>query len=166
MRIMGIDPGLNKMGWGVIEYKNNALKHIANGTLKTNSRTSLPERLAQLAVGLEDVITLWDPLEVAVEETFVNSNPQDALKLGQARGVALSTPAKMGIIVAEYAANKIKKTVVGAGHAQKEQVQMMMNVLMPGVQLHSADAADALACAVCHAHSRQSSVLETYLEKA
>lgn len=162
---MGIDPGLNNMGWGVIEYKNNTLKHIANGVIQTSAKMPLPTRLADLADGLEEVISLWRPAEVAVEETFVNSNPQDALKLGQARGVALCVPARLGTIVAEYAANTIKKSVVGNGHAKKDQVQMMMNVLMPGVELKSADSADALACAICHAHSRQASLIEKQLQK-
>ena len=116
----------------------------------------LSDRLAKILKDLEQVITLWDPQEAAIEETFVNSNPASALKLGQARGVALSVPALMGISVAEYAPNKIKKAVVGAGHAGKEQIQMMIGILMPGVQLSSADAADALAVAVCHAHHRES----------
>ena len=156
MRILGIDPGLGHTGWGVIEYTQNTPRHLANGTIKTNPKMPLSDRLAKILKDLEQVITLWDPQEAAIEETFVNSNPASALKLGQARGVALSVPALMGISVAEYAPNKIKKAVVGAGHAGKEQIQMMIGILMPGVQLSSADAADALAVAVCHAHHRES----------
>ncbi len=157
MRILGVDPGLAKMGWGIIEFKGNRLIHIANGTVRTQPKQRMSDRLARIYAELVQLITLWQPDEVAVEETFVNKhNPQDALKLGQARGVALCAPATMGLSVSEYAANKIKKTVVGTGHADKKQVQMMIKTLMPLAEVHSADAADALAIAICHAHHAQS----------
>jgi len=159
-RILGIDPGLGNTGWGVIDYINNAPKHLANGTIKTDPKTPLAKRLAKIALELEQIITLWNPSEAAVEETFVNANPASALKLGQARGVALCAPARFGLETAEYAPNKIKKTIVGAGHAGKGQIQLMVGMLMPRVEIHSADSADALAIAICHAHHRVSDTLK------
>lgn len=155
MRILGLDPGLQHTGWGVITAGGNSLRHIGNGTISTDSALSLAERLVQLAEGLEQVIAAWTPDVAAVEETFVNKNPTSTLKLGLARGVVLLTPARAGLHVAEYPANLVKKSVVGAGHARKEQVQMMIKVLLPGVELASADAADALAVAIAHAHHGQ-----------
>jgi crossover junction endodeoxyribonuclease RuvC len=154
MKLLGLDPGLRNTGWGLIESTGNRLTHLANGVI--NSTTSLPlaERLVQLHDGLVEVIESMRPDEAAVEETFVNKNPTSTLKLGQARGIALLVPAKAGIPVFEYTPNQVKKTVVGAGHAQKEQVQMMVKTLLPGVDVQSADAADALAIAICHAHQR------------
>ena len=154
MRILGIDPGLTHTGWGIIDYVGNTPRHIANGVITTSPKQKSAERLARILNELKQVIAVWNPQEAAIEETFVNANPASALKLGQARGVALAVPAMAGLKVAEYAPNVIKKSVVGAGHAGKEQVQMMMGVLMPGVNLANADAADALAIAICHAHHR------------
>lgn len=155
MRLLGIDPGLVKTGWGVIDAVDNRLSHVANGVVKTDSKLPLAMRLVQIQDGLERVIQTYNPTEVAVEETFVNKNPASTLRLGQARGVALVVPASAGIPVAEYAPNLIKKTVVGAGHAAKEQVQMMVRTLLPGCEISSVDAADALAVAICHAHHRE-----------
>ena len=144
LRFLGIDPGLRYTGWGVIETRSNQLTPVADGR----------DRLLQIFNGLEKVIKTYKPAEVAVEETFVNVNAASTLKLGQARGVAMLVPAKFGIQVAEYSPNKIKKSVVGTGHAAKEQVQMMVRMLLPGCLSDTMDAADALAVAICHAHHR------------
>lgn len=152
MRLLGLDPGLRYTGWGVIEADGNKLRHVANGRVATDDERNLAERLAQLYEGLRGLIEIYAPDEAAVEETFVNRNPASALKLGQARGVALLAPAVAGIAVAEYPANQIKKAIVGGGHAAKGQVSHMVRVLLPGCQVTSADAADALAVAICHAH--------------
>jgi len=152
MRLLGIDPGLRCTGWGVVEMRGNRLTHIANGAVKTQADASLSVRLMQLHDGLQQVIADWLPDAAAVEETFVNKNPASTLKLGQARGVVMLVPALHGIPVAEYSPNKIKKSIVGAGHAGKQQVQAMINMLLPGCTIANADAADALAVAICHAH--------------
>ena len=152
MRLIGIDPGLRTTGWGVIEVDGNRLTHVANGRVTSDAAATMAERLLQLHDGLIAVLERWRPTEAAVEETFVNSNPASTLKLGQARGIALLAPARMGLPVAEYAANAVKKAVVGAGHADKTQIQSMVKRLMPGVELAGPDAADALAIAICHAH--------------
>jgi crossover junction endodeoxyribonuclease RuvC len=152
MRLIGIDPGLRTTGWGVIEADGNRLRHIANGRVKSEAGASMAERLAALYDGLVAAIETWKPFEAAVEETFVNANPASALKLGQARGIALLAPARCGLPVAEYAANAVKKAIVGAGHADKNQIQTMVARLMPGVEFAGPDAADALAIAICHAH--------------
>lgn len=152
MRLLGLDPGLRATGWGVIEAEDNRLRYVADGTIRSSVSLSLAERLAELFDGLAEVIDRHTPAEAAVEETFVNRNARSALKLGQARGIALVVPARFGIAVSEYAPNVIKKTVVGAGHAEKQQVQMMVRTLLPGCLATSADAADALAAAICHAH--------------
>lgn len=151
MRIIGIDPGLQRTGWGIIDVAGNKLTHISHGVVQTNAKAPTSERLVQIFSGLMQMIELWQPTEAAIEETFVNRNPASALKLGLARGVGMLTPARAGLAVAEYPANLVKKSVVGAGHAEKEQVQMMIKVLLPGVEA-SSDAADALAVAICHAH--------------
>jgi crossover junction endodeoxyribonuclease RuvC len=156
MRLIGFDPGLRQTGWGVIESKGNRLIHIANGAVATNVKADLASRLVELHNGLLVVIKRFAPIEAAVEETFVNKNPQSTLKLGQARGVVLLVPAQAGCPVSEYSPNLIKKSVVGAGHAAKEQVQMMIKVLLSGCEISSADSADALAVAICHAHHRSS----------
>jgi len=156
MRLIGFDPGLRQTGWGVIESEGNRLTHIANGAVTTNGNADLASRLVELHDGLVDIIERYGPVEAAVEETFVNKNPKSTLKLGQARGVALLVPAQAGLPVGEYSPNLIKKSVVGAGHAAKEQVQMMIKVLLPGCDIVNADAADALAVAICHAHHRSS----------
>ena len=154
IRILGIDPGLRNTGWGVIEAEGSRLSFVACGTLHSDAAATLAERLRQLHQGLCGVIATHAPGEAAVEETFVNRDPQSALKLGQARGIALLAPALAGLSVAEYSANLVKKTVVGAGHAEKAQVAMMVRVLLPKCDAKSADAADALAVAICHAQHR------------
>jgi len=154
IRILGLDPGLRKTGWGVITSEGSKLSFVACGCVESDGTLTLAERLRQLHEGLTSVISSFDPDEVAVEETFVNRDPQSTLKLGQARGIALVVPALAGLSVAEYAANLVKKTVVGVGHADKKQIQMMIRVLLPKAETKSADAADALAVAICHAQHR------------
>ena len=154
VRIIGIDPGLRRCGWGVIETQGNRLSFIACGTLTPPTDLPLAERLSLLYVGLCDLLDRYAPDEAAVEETFVNKGPQSALLLGQARGVALMTPANKGVAVFEYATNLVKKSVVGTGHADKLQIQAMVKILMPTASFKGADAADALAIAICHAHHR------------
>ena len=154
VRIIGIDPGLRRCGWGVIESDGNRLRFVACGTVTPSVTRGLGERLAELHRELSDLITLHRPDEAAVEETFVNAGARSALQLGQARGVALMTPAAMGLVVAEYAANLVKKSVVGTGHAEKTQIQAMVKLLLPTADFRGADAADALAIAICHAHHR------------
>ncbi len=155
MRMLGIDPGLRSTGWGVIDVDGNRLMHIAHGAVKSDPALSLARRLAQLHEGLRAVIEQYRPLSAAVEETFVNKNPKSTLSLGQARGVALLAPAQAGLEVSEYAANLIKKSVVGSGHADKHQIAAMVRRLLPGCLPGSSDAADALAVAICHAHHVQ-----------
>ena len=154
IRILGIDPGLRNVGWGVIVVEGSRLAYVGCGSLKTRADLSLAERLAQIHRGLAALIEAQRPDEAAVEETFVNRDPQSALKLGQARGVALAAPALLGLPVAEYAANVVKKTIVGVGHAEKEQIAMMVKMLLPACQIGSPDAADALAVAITHAQHR------------
>lgn len=154
IRILGVDPGLRRTGWGIIEVIGNRLSFVASGTVTSNNRDDLSERLRQLHDGLQAVIASYAPEEAAVELTFVNKDAGATLKLGQARGIAMLVPALNGIAVAEYAPNLVKKTVVGTGHAEKEQIRMMVQVLMPKALFNSDDAADALAIAVCHAHHR------------
>lgn len=166
IRIIGIDPGLRNLGWGVIECDGSRLSYVACGSVHSNAAFSLADRLRQLHDGLADVLRLHAPMEAAVEETYVNRDPQSALKLGQARGVALLTPALANIPVAEYAANLIKKTVVGAGHADKAQVAMMVKILLPKCEAKSADAADALAVAITHAQHRGARDIESRISKA
>jgi crossover junction endodeoxyribonuclease RuvC len=153
-RIIGIDPGLRRCGWGVIETAGNRLSFVAAGTVTPPIEGSLAERLALLFAGLGEVLDRFAPDEAAVEETFVNSGPRSALILGQARGVALLTPAVRSIEVSEYATNLVKKSVVGTGHADKSQIQLMVKTLLPTADFKGADAADALAVAICHAHHR------------
>ena len=159
-RIIGIDPGLRRCGWGVIESDGNRLRFIAAGVVSPAVAGELAERLVALHIGLNAVIARYTPDEAAIEETFVNQGARSALILGQARGVALMTPALTGLRVTEYAANLVKKTVVGAGHADKNQVQLMVKTLLPQADFKSADAADALAIAVCHAHHRTNPALK------
>lgn len=154
IRILGIDPGLRKTGWGLIVCEGSKLSFVGCGCIESDGAASLPERLRQLHDGLTRVVASVSPDEVAVEETFVNRDPQSTLKLGQARGIALVVPALAGLSVAEYATNLVKKTVVGVGHADKKQIQMMVRVLLPKAETKSADAADALAVAICHAQHR------------
>jgi crossover junction endodeoxyribonuclease RuvC len=153
-RILGVDPGLQNTGWGVIDCIGSRLVFVACGRVRSDKDRTLAERLAQLYEGLADVIAAYGPHEAAVEETFVNRDPQSALKLGQARGVALLVPARAGLSVAEYSANLVKKTVTGTGHAEKTQIAMMVKVLLPKCDAASADAADALAVAITHAQHR------------
>lgn len=151
---MGLDPGLRITGWGIIDVDGNRMSHVADGAIKSDPKLDLADRLVQLYEGLEMVIKRYGPIEAAVEETFVNKNPNSTLKLGQARGVVMLTPARAGLSVFEYTPNQVKKTVVGSGHAQKEQVQMMVKTLLPQAKIEIADAADALAVAICHAQHR------------
>jgi len=152
MLIIGLDPGLGTTGWGIVAKQGNRLSHIANGQVKTDPKAALAERLVTLDRELADVILHYRPDSGAVEEVFVNMNPQSTLKLGQARGVCLLALARAGLPVAEYATRLVKKAIVGTGGAEKAQVQAMLGVLLPGVKLAGADAADALAVAICHAH--------------
>lgn len=155
-RVLGIDPGLGRTGWGVIDAEGSRLRPVTCGVIVTDEKAPVSRRLADIHKGLAQVIALWQPQEAAVEETFVNTNARSTLKLGLARGVAMLAPALAGIEVAEYAATHVKKSVVGAGHAEKGQVEMMVRRLLPGIDITSADAADALAVAICHAHLGQS----------
>ena len=152
MLIIGIDPSLTCTGWGIVSKVGSRLTHIANGQVKTDAKASLPDRLVTLDRELTDVILLHRPDAAAVEEVFVNMNPQSTLKLGQARGVCLLAAARAGLPVAEYATRLVKKAIVGTGGADKTQVQAMLGILLPGVKLAGADAADALAVAIAHAH--------------
>lgn len=156
MRILGIDPGLQKTGWGIIESEGHRLSFVACGLIKTTASKTLPERLRQIDDGMCAVIEKFQPAEAAIEETFVNSNPASALKLGIARGVAMVVPARKGLVVGEYPANLVKKSVVGAGKAGKDQVGMMIRTLLPACGDVGEDEADALAVAICHAHHAQS----------
>ncbi len=153
MRLIGLDPGLRLTGWGVIDVEGNRLRHVAHGVVKVATGGTLAERLRELFEGVAGIVAAQQPLEAAVEETFVNVNPGSTLKLGQARGVVMLAPARAGLPVYEYAANLVKKSVTGAGHADKHQIAMMVGRLLPGVDA-SQDAADALAVAICHAHHR------------
>jgi crossover junction endodeoxyribonuclease RuvC len=156
IRILGIDPGLRRTGWGIIDVAGNRLSFVACGSVETNERAPLSARLVAIHDGLERIIVEFRPHESAVEATFVNKDAASALKLGQARGVALLVPGRAGIDVAEYAPNVVKKSIVGAGHGDKAQVRMMIAVLLPRADPASDDAADALAVAVTHAHHRVS----------
>ena len=152
MIILGLDPGLGCTGWGVIAAEGNRLSHVANGQVRTDARAALPQRLLELSEKLGAVLAEHDPAAAAVEEVFVNDNPQSTLKLGQARGVALLAAAARGLAVGEYAPSLVKKAVVGTGGAAKTQVHAMVQRLLPGVAIAGADAADALAVAITHAH--------------
>lgn len=155
MRVLGIDPGLRCLGWGVIEVSGSRLSHVANGTIRTEG-SDLAERLLMLFTGLSEVLERYNPDAAAVEQTFVNRDGAGTLKLGQARGVAVLVVARAGLAVGEYAPNAVKKAVVGVGHADKVQVAHMVRHQLPGVDLAGPDAADALAIAICHAHHLQS----------
>jgi len=152
MLILGLDPSLSCTGWGIVAKSGNRLSHVANGQIRTDPAASLPDRLVHLDRELTDTILAHRPDCAAVEEVFVNKNPQSTLKLGQARGVCLLSAARAGLPVSEYATRLVKKAVVGTGAAEKAQVQAMLKVLLPGVALAGADAADALAVAIAHAH--------------
>lgn len=159
LRLLGVDPGLRRTGWGVVEATGSRLRYIGDGTIVSDQDASLAERLKSLHDGLAAVIADFRPVEAAVEETFVNVNPSSTLKLGMARGVVLLVPALAGLVVAEYPTNLVKKSVVGAGHAGKEQVERVVRMLLPGCLAATSDAADALAVAICHAHHRQTRAL-------
>ena len=152
MIILGLDPGLGTTGWGIIAADGNRLSHIANGQISTDAKAALPERLLALDRALSELILEYRPDTTGVEEVFVNANPQSTLKLGQARGVCLLAAARTGLGIGEYAARLVKKAVVGVGNADKAQVHAMVSRLLPGVKIAGADAADALAVAITHAH--------------
>src|SRR5215470_5165658 len=160
IRILGIDPGLRRTGWGVIDAAGNRLIYVACGSAQTDDRTSLAERLVMLHDALVRVVDEFRPHEAAVEATFVNKDAAATLKLGQARGIAMVVPAKAGMTIAEYAPNLVKKTIVGAGHCDKAQIRMMLAVLLPKANPGSHDAADALAVAITHAHHRRGAGLK------
>ncbi|MGH1466441.1 MAG: crossover junction endodeoxyribonuclease RuvC [Cognatishimia sp.] len=166
MRVIGIDPGLRNMGWGVIDVNGSRISHVANGICHSDG-SDLAARLLSLHKQLTEVVTCHQPDHAAIEQTFVNKDGAGTLKLGQARGIALLVPAQAGLSIGEYAPNKVKKTVVGVGHAEKHQVEHMVKLQLPGVQITGADAADALAIAICHAHyAKASDSLERALRKA
>jgi crossover junction endodeoxyribonuclease RuvC len=155
IRVLGLDPGLRHTGWGVIDVSGSRLTHVADGALHTNDKWELAHRLVALQKGIAEVIARHRPDEAAVEETLANRNPASTLKLGMARGVALLTSAQSGLPVEQYLPMIVKKAVVGTGHAEKSQVEAMVRMLLPGFQPSTADAADALAVAICHAHHSQ-----------
>lgn len=158
MRVLGIDPGLRNMGWGIVTVEGPRLRHVANGVIQS-SGTDLGARLVTLYRGLCAVIATYSPDQAAVEQTFVNKDAVGTLKLGQARGIAMLAPAEAGLTVGEYAPNAVKKAVVGVGHAAKDQIAHMVRFQLPGVELAGPDAADALAIAICHAHHLQGSAM-------
>lgn len=151
MRVMGLDPGLRALGWGVIDVAGNRITHVANGICRTGAG-DLGPRLVALFEALTDIWELHQPDAAAVEQTFVNRDGAGTLKLGQARGIAMLVPARAGVQVGEYAPNAVKKAVVGVGHADKNQIAHMVRLQLPGVEIAGPDAADALAVAICHAH--------------
>ena len=164
MRIIGVDPGLRNMGWGVIESHGSRLTHVASGTCRS-AGADLAARLLSLHGQLSDVLAAWQPDQAAVEQTFVNRDAVATLKLGQARAIALLVPAQAGLVVAEYAPNAVKKAVVGVGHAEKRQVEQMVKMQLPGADPAGPDAADALAIALCHAfHARGAGRLAAAVE--
>ena len=155
LRILGLDPGLRATGWGIIEFHEQKLVHVAHGVVRSQTNADLSDRLCELFKGLQQVIETHKPTGAAVEETFVNTNASSTLKLGMARGIVLLAPALYNLQVGEYSANHVKKTVVGAGHAEKEQMMAMIRYLLPKCDELTSDAADALAVAICHAHHLQ-----------
>lgn len=166
IRILGIDPGLRRTGWGVLDVDGNRLIFVGCGSVETREHMALASRLLTIHAGLGAVLDRFRPSEAAIEQTFVNKDGVATLKLGQARGVAMLAPAMFGIAVAEYAPNQVKKTVVGAGHADKTQIQAMLKILLPKADPTSADAADALAIAITHAHHRKSAALAARMKAA
>jgi crossover junction endodeoxyribonuclease RuvC len=160
IRILGIDPGLRRTGWGMVEIAGNRLGFLACGSVTTRTDETLAVRLLAIHDGLTRILDEFRPDEAAVETTFVNKDAKSTLKLGQARGIAMVVPAKAGVPVSEYAPNLVKKSIVGAGHGDKAQIRLMIGVLLPKADPSSEDAADALAIAVTHAHHRQSVVLK------
>ncbi|AGA64336.1 Crossover junction endodeoxyribonuclease RuvC [Liberibacter crescens BT-1] len=151
-RIIGIDPGLQRTGWGVIDIMGQNMKFVSSGTISSTVKTSLAFRLRKLYEELTHVVKTWHPEQAAVEEVFVNKDAVATLKLGQARAIALLVPAIEGLPVSEYAPNTIKKSIIGVGHGEKQQIHKMLPILMPGVKFSGSDAADALAIALCHAY--------------
>src|SRR5579872_5058691 len=166
IRILGIDPGLRRTGWGVIEVEGNRLVYLGCGSVEPPDDLPLSSRLLAIHEGLAAVLRDFAPVEAAVEQTFVNKDGVATLKLGQARGVAMLAPAMFGIPVSEYAPNKVKKTVVGAGHADKNQIAVMLKILLPKAEPASPDAADALAIAITHAHHRDAAALRLKVMEA
>ncbi|WP_425482877.1 crossover junction endodeoxyribonuclease RuvC [Aureimonas leprariae] len=156
IRVIGIDPGLRRTGWGVVETSGNSLRFVASGTVTSDAANDLATRLKELHDGLTRIIRAYEPDEAAVEQTFVNKDAVATLKLGQARGIAMLVPSLAGLPVAEYAPNAVKKAVIGVGHGEKQQIHLMVKVLMPKATFDTDDAADALAIAICHTHHRQS----------
>jgi crossover junction endodeoxyribonuclease RuvC len=166
VRIIGIDPGLRNTGWGVIEAEGSRLSYVADGTVHSDADAPLATRLLQIHAQLAEVLRSFMPDEAAIEETFVNKDARATLKLGQARGAAMLAPAMAGISVAEYAPNVVKKSVVGAGHAEKDQVKHMVKILLPRAEMNTADSTDALAIAICHAHHRGIQTLAKILARS
>jgi crossover junction endodeoxyribonuclease RuvC len=166
VRIIGIDPGLRNTGWGVIEAEGTRLSYVADGSVHSDTDAPLATRLLQIHTQLAEILQRFAPDEAAIEETFVNKDARATLKLGQARGAAMLAPALAGINVAEYAPNVVKKSVVGAGHAEKDQVKHMVKVLLPRAELNTADSIDALAIAICHAHHRGAQTLTKILARS
>jgi crossover junction endodeoxyribonuclease RuvC len=156
IRVIGIDPGLRRTGWGVVETAGNSLRFVASGTVTSDAANDLATRLRELHDGLSRIVRAFEPDEAAVEQTFVNKDATATLKLGQARGIAMLVPSLAGLPVSEYAPNAVKKAVIGVGHGEKQQIHLMVKVLMPRATFDTDDAADALAIAVCHTHHRQS----------
>ena len=155
IRVLGVDPGLRRTGWGIVAVTGNALAFVAAGTVRAPLDGELAGRLVALYEGLAEIVRAFAPDEAAVEQTFVNKDAAATLKLGNARGIALLVPAQAGLSVAEYAPNAVKKAIVGSGHAEKGQIRAMVRILLPRAEFDSDDAADALAIAICHAHHRQ-----------
>ncbi len=166
VRIIGLDPGLRNTGWGVIEVEGTRLIYVGDGAVHSDADAPLAERLLQIHQGVLAVLQEFQPDEAAIEETFVNADARATLKLGQARGAVMLAPAMLKIPVAEYAPNQVKKSVVGAGHAEKQQVKHMVKLLLPKAALNTADSTDALAIAICHAHSRGAQRLAEILARS
>ncbi|MEN0088437.1 MAG: crossover junction endodeoxyribonuclease RuvC [Pseudomonadota bacterium] len=165
-RIIGIDPGLRNMGWGIVDVFGASLRFVASGTIQPSSKLTLAERLCALHEALTNIMHEHMPHEAAVENTFVNKDAAGTLKLGQARGIALLVPAQAGVPVSEYAPNAVKKTVIGVGHGDKSQIKLMVKVLLPRASFDTDDAADALAIALCHAQQRGRAALEARIAGA
>lgn len=159
VRILGLDPSLSSTGWAVIEAENNHLRYVDDGFIKTDTKLAISERLAEIHKQLKQVIELYKPSEAAIEMVFLNNNPTSTIKLGMARGVVILAPALFNIPVTEYEPNKVKKAVVGVGHAEKSQVETMVKILLPGCKPKNNDSSDALAIAITHSHLRKRNVI-------
>ena len=159
VRILGLDPSLSSTGWAVIEDENNHLRYVDDGFIKTDTKLAISERLAEIHQQLKQVIELYHPSEAAIEQVFLNNNPTSTIKLGMARGVVILAPALFNIPVTEYEPNKVKKAVVGVGHAEKSQVETMVKILLPGCKPKNNDSSDALAIAITHSHLRKRNVI-------